>query len=215
MHSGGAQECAQRSEPAQSELLWATGPSFCTFAKAKAKALFCCHRRRASGAFEGPPALKPVFDGPYACTVRQLGPRERRERKRAGNLFPKWLRRRGQSMPPCVTSHVANRGARVPLANQTKARGGSRGGGTTWRWLGGGVSRRHERREGARMAPSLSCVVCFCGLAAGDARVSCGAGHALCADCCAGYLRQKVRGGARRGGGAEGAEGRGKASPES
>ena len=103
----------------------------------------------------------------------------------------------------------------MPLANQTKARGGSRGGGTTWRWLGGGVSRRHERREGARMAPSLSCVVCFCGLAAGDARVSCGAGHALCADCCAGYLRQKVRGGARRGGGAEGAEGRGKASPES
>ena len=67
--------------------------------------------------------------------------------------------------------------------------------------------------EGARMAPSLECVVCFCGLAAGDARVSCGAGHALCADCCAGYLRQKVRGAARRGGARRGDEGRGKASP--
>ena len=67
----------------------------CTFAKA----LFCRRRRRASGAFEGLPALKPVFDRPYACTVRQLGPQGRKERKRAGNLFRKWLRRRGQSIP--------------------------------------------------------------------------------------------------------------------
>ena len=115
MQSGGAQECAQRSQPAQSELLVATahGPTagICTFAKAKA--LICCHRRRASGAFEGPPALKPVFDGPYACTVRQLGPRERRERKRAGNLFPKWLRRRGQSIPRDF-ARCKQRGARAP-----------------------------------------------------------------------------------------------------
>ena len=45
-----------------------------------AKALFCRRRRRASGAFEGPPALKPVFDSPYACTVRQVGPQECKER---------------------------------------------------------------------------------------------------------------------------------------
>ena len=55
----------------------------CTFAKA----LFCRRRRRASGAFEGLPALKPVFDSPYACAVRQLGPHGRKEHKRAGNLF--------------------------------------------------------------------------------------------------------------------------------
>ena len=55
----------------------------CTFAKA----LFCRRRRRAPGAFEGLPALKPVFDSPYACAVPQLGPQKRNERKRAGNLF--------------------------------------------------------------------------------------------------------------------------------
>ena len=44
------------------------------------KALFCRRRRRASGAFEGLPALKPVFDSPYACTVRQVGPQECKER---------------------------------------------------------------------------------------------------------------------------------------
>ena len=72
------------------------------------KALFCCHRRRESGAFEGLPALKPVFDRPYACTVRQLGPQGRNERKRAGNLFRKWLRRIGQSIP---RSQFSPRGA--------------------------------------------------------------------------------------------------------
>ena len=77
----------------------------CTFAKA----LFCRRRRRASGAFEGLPALKPVFDSPYACAVPQLGPQGRKERTRAGNLFRKWLRLRGQSIPR------AGRQANAPL----------------------------------------------------------------------------------------------------
>ena len=41
------------------------------------KAFFCRRQRRAWGAVEGHPALTPVFDRPYACTVRQLGPQER------------------------------------------------------------------------------------------------------------------------------------------
>ena len=88
-HSGGAQEFGQRSQP-RAERFWGGTitpflfvPPSCTFAKA----LFCRRRRRASGAFEGLPALKPVFDSPYACAVPQLGPQKRNERKRAGNLF--------------------------------------------------------------------------------------------------------------------------------
>ena len=42
----------------------------CTFAKA----LFCRRRRRAPGAFEGLPALKPVFDSPYAALCASLVP---------------------------------------------------------------------------------------------------------------------------------------------
>ena len=113
MHSGGAQKCAQRSQPAQSVFL---GHGLgCTFAKA----LYCCHRRRASGAFQGLPALKPVFDRPYACTVPQLGPQGRNERKRAGNLFRKWLRLRGQSIPrewKWRAHHTERAGARCPIA---------------------------------------------------------------------------------------------------
>ena len=44
-----------------------------------------------------------MFDSPYACTVRQLGPQGRKERKRAGNLFRKWLRLIGQSTPRAIT----------------------------------------------------------------------------------------------------------------
>ena len=80
MRSGGAQQFGQRLQPAQS-VFFGHGLG-CTFAKA----LFCRRRRRAPGAFEGPATLKPVFDRPHACTARQLGPQERKERKRAGNL---------------------------------------------------------------------------------------------------------------------------------
>ena len=96
MHSGGVQLFGQRSQPAQSVFFWSRD---WLYVRQTAKALFCRRRRRASGAFEGHPALKPVFDSPYACTVPQLGPQGRKERKRAGNLFRKWLRLRGQSIP--------------------------------------------------------------------------------------------------------------------
>ena len=99
MHSGGVQLFGQRSQPAQSDFFGARASLACRLGCTFAKALFCRRRRRASGAFEGLPALKPVFDHPYACTVRQLGPQGRKERKRAGNLFRKWLRLRGHSIP--------------------------------------------------------------------------------------------------------------------
>ena len=109
MHSGGARKCAQRPQPAQSEFVW--GPAAGWFVRSPIKALFCRRRRRASGAFEGLSALKPVFDSPYACAVRQLGPRERKERQsiprgRAGNQFAS----------RCDARAAAQAAARLPSA---------------------------------------------------------------------------------------------------
>ena len=103
MHSGGARKCAQRPQPAQSEFVW--GPAAGWFVRSPIKALFCRRRRRASGAFEGLSALKPVFDSPYACAVRQLGPRERKERQ----SIPRGHVKRWQ--PVCVALRRARRGA--------------------------------------------------------------------------------------------------------
>ena len=82
MQSGGVQEWRKRSQPAHSCTFHGLGWRLVT----SVRALFCRRRRRASGAFEGLPALKPVFYSPYACAVRKLGPQKRNERKRAGNL---------------------------------------------------------------------------------------------------------------------------------
>ena len=90
VQSGGVQQCGKRPQPAQRELHLSVRGWFLVVPGRQPPWTSSCRRRRRArrGLSRGAAARKHVFYSPHACTVRQLGPKERKERKRkrAGNL---------------------------------------------------------------------------------------------------------------------------------